>query len=485
MARRSTQLDCPDTPVAQAPVRAVFRTRIPAILLLIAAAIIVYQVFIPPIVGTADNGDFSIVNDVFSVYPIDRSDADLYFLYLHEYFRRIPEEPSRFRLITSEIITGGLAFALNFLVSKDGLFDIRVMGFVHASLYLIALAILFPTLRSLNRRGQIVFGSLLLLVLCDIMPVSHFNTFYTDAGSLIFFVLSAAIYVRMLSTGRPTRGAMIAFFLSLLLFVTSKAQHALLGIPLAAFLLWHRDWFSAAGRRLFWIGTATVLAGSLACILTVPRRYSDLALYNIIFHEILPNTPEPVRELRSLGLSEEYLAYSGTGAFDARSGFRQPAFVANFSRQTSHFRLLFYYLRNPATAFRIFMKGAKEGAFQRFPGFANLPKSSGVPPRYLSQSFALWSTVKQAIFYTHPLLYVIFALAVSATLIRLLGFRSPAGSAALLLIVWTFLEIGFATLADSGETGRHLFLFNRMLDALILATLAAAAIRLRLFQPAQ
>jgi hypothetical protein len=164
---------------------------------------------------------------------------------------------------------------------------------------------------------------------------------------------------------------------------------------------------------------------------------------------------------------------------------RDPQFEKDFERSTSHFRLLMFYLQNPATATRVFHNGANWGAFQRFPGFANLPKAPGREPGTPSRAFSLWTDFKQFLFFTHPVIYVLYAIVLSVLLIALLGWRggnpNSAVAGAMILIVCAFLELGFSTLADTGETHRHLYLYNRMLDALVLAVAAALISRSRLF----
>jgi hypothetical protein len=144
-----------------------------------------------------------------------------------------------------------------------------------------------------------------------------------------------------------------------------------------------------------------------------------------------------------------------------------------------------FYLQHPGIATRVFLTGANWGAFQRFPGFANLPKAPGREPGTQSHAFSVWTDLKQSVFFSHPVIYVLYAILLSVLLIALLGWRGGNPSAAvaggMILTLCAFLELGFSTLADSGETHRHLYLYNRMLDALVLSVAAALISRSRRF----
>src|SRR5579864_6852333 len=106
------------------------------ILIAAAAAILSYQLFIPPIVGLADQGDFARIIGRFGYAPEDKS-ATIAFVarkYVRDPASRLPEweQPS------SEYLFVGAAILLNKLFSRDGKLDIVMIGAVHALAFLAA-----------------------------------------------------------------------------------------------------------------------------------------------------------------------------------------------------------------------------------------------------------------------------------------------------------------------------------------------------------
>src|SRR5271155_3639173 len=109
--------------------------RIDRIVLLSAAAILFWQLFVPPVVGLANNGDFHKVIGGFSLAaPIEDEYKFAPTVYTFD--------PSHY-FVTVFYSTEGLLVAaasgLNTLASKTGTFDLRWIGLVHGALYLAAL----------------------------------------------------------------------------------------------------------------------------------------------------------------------------------------------------------------------------------------------------------------------------------------------------------------------------------------------------------
>src|SRR4030088_2456601 len=101
----------------------------------LAAAVLFYQLFIPPIIGLADQGDFVRTIGRFGYGPLHR--GDLKYVYVEPKYVRDPGYRAReWEQPKSEYLFVGAALLLNKLVSRDGSLDIRVVGFVHVVAFL-------------------------------------------------------------------------------------------------------------------------------------------------------------------------------------------------------------------------------------------------------------------------------------------------------------------------------------------------------------
>src|ERR1035437_1236671 len=104
-----------------------------------AGAILTYQLFIPPIVGLADQGDFVRTIGRFGYGP--QHHGSLEYVYVEPKYIPDPSYRSPYwEQANSEYLFVGAALLLNKLVSKDGALDITVAGFVHALAFLAAFA---------------------------------------------------------------------------------------------------------------------------------------------------------------------------------------------------------------------------------------------------------------------------------------------------------------------------------------------------------
>lgn len=441
---------------------------------LIAALVIGSQLLVNPIVGLADNGDFANVANTFVLFHQEPRTADVFFDYLVQTWgydgRRVPEV----RLLTSE----WFLVAPSILAVVYGLgatYDLRWTGATHLSVFLAALYWLYPVLAKLPRPPRLTAWALLLVAFCDVSYFSYFNSFYVDAASLLFLLLMLTFYLRLASdTGNARRNA-LAFLLASGLFLFSKSQHALLFIVVAPLVWMDRRLAVVLTRKERAIATAVLGVSGVVCLQYTPPEYKAYAAYNVIFIELLPNSPNPREVLRELGLPESLEGLAGKDSFHVDSAMRNPALQDEVRRKLSHSKLLRYYLRHPSDAVRMIKAALEESALQRPKGFGNFTYSAGRPPNTISDQYAVWSDAKSWLFVGNPWLYatVIVILCIGALLFTWLRYRAdlPAVTAVLAMIS---IEFFVSALADCRETTRHLFLFQAMIDLLFVFVAAHA-----------
>lgn len=440
---------------------------------LIAALIVVYQCFVPPIVGMADNADFLIIVQNFSLDVAQPYDPDRFFSWIDNRYY-YSEEPTRVPApLSSEVVIELPGFVLSNLVSKTGHYDIRWAGLSHAAIFLLAIYWIFTVMERMPRRRWLA-AAITLFILTDVAYVAYFNSFYTDAASFVTLLALAACILRFEMNGEP--GAKPVYFMAFfaVLFVTAKVQHAILGLPLAAYFFWRRESIlKHAGRRGLALTIAPVLLGMALLAATTVPRYRAMALYNVVFHYLLPVTPEPVATLRELGLPETYIAHKGTHSFGPGSVVFDPNFQEQWIRQISFGTLLRYYARHPGIALRMLTKGVAASRVYRT-DYGNFERTSGLPPQARSQAFALWSRWKEWQMKPHPYVHLLFSILPAAFL--LVAMHSPrfrklhAGRpVTYLFVTMALMALGVASLSDVLETSRHLFLYNAMQDFILVA----------------
>lgn len=447
--------------------------------LAIAGAVLVVQVLVPPVVGLANNGDFNTVLAALHLVPVDEKDPDRFFTHVVVTYKAHPEPMWKSGLVTSEIVLLTPAYWVNrLIVSKDGTFDIRWAGVTHSVLFLGALLLLMPVLAPLGcwRQGTILAA--LLLVFLDVEYVSWFNTLYADPTSLLTLFLMVVLFLRIV-LGRGSETVDPALFLvCATFFVTSKAQHTPLALPLVAFMFWKRRLLGIHGRRwVMWSLAGILVVATVMVLVVTPQRYGHTPLYTVIFSKIVPGAASPEAALAELGLDRSFVRYSGTHAYSPQGAFVDPKQRQVFMASTSHLKLARYYLRHPEVPFELWKTGLGLAGLRRPVAFGNFPKNAGFAPRSTSTSFALASDLKRKLMGNRPFAGLAFLLASGGLLLgfcwRMRGDSPGLLEGACLLVLAAVMEMLIACLLDTLETTRHLFIYNAMVDVLFVGALAA------------
>jgi len=145
-----------------------------------ATGALVYQLFIPPIVGLADQGDFIRTIGRFGYGPRHR--GNLKYIYVEPAYVRDPGyRAPEWEQANSEYLFVGAALLLNKLVSRNGALDIRLVGFVHAVAFLGAFARLLFVTRGVRCYPLLWIGAL--LALTDVGYAAYWNSLYTEPSS--------------------------------------------------------------------------------------------------------------------------------------------------------------------------------------------------------------------------------------------------------------------------------------------------------------
>ena len=433
------------------------------------AALLAVQLFVPPSVGLADNGDFGGVYTRFSLAPVHGGQDNFAWFAPHYWFT--PDSRWSSGLLSSEMLLAAPPVLLARALGSPT-FDIRWLGALHAVLFLAAFYALLVYLRPLQPWRRLLLGAAALWMFGDVAYVAYCNSFYLDAAALtgILLMIPLALYAAG-STGRR-EGPLLLFTAATLLYIASRPQHAAVGLIPVLIVLW-------VMRRL-------LLALLLICAvwLTVawaPPEYSAKPLFNLIFYKIAARSGTPQQDLLELGLSAGDLRYVGTDAAMPGSPAQDPAWMAEFLHRTGCRKVARFYLRHPVRTLRLLSYDLRLQAFQiRPPGLGNFARELGLPPGTRTEHFDTWSRIRGALLSRWPwhmaLWYVLFLWASLRMARRSRPAAIAAGAAAMAVA-----EFVSASLADSVETAPHLLLFHVLTDITIL--MAAGWLLTRKFQP--
>jgi hypothetical protein len=435
------------------------------------------QLFVRPIVGMADNGDFPKV-----LAPRDICDPDHErdaFAYVYPAY--IIDRECRWdgHIVSSETV---FVQILKKVAMWDYRRSIRITGAgkAHLPLLLAALMILLWALHGTPRRFRFGLPALAVLIFSDVAYVAYLNSFYMDAAALMFLLPTVALAAAWVL--RPRLWIAVAFGVVGSLLALAKTQH----VPVAGFLACLAIWYAVRSRshRWYWAASAVMMTlASAAAIRVAPSDINAEPLYNLIFFRMLPNSPSPVQTLTDLGLPESDLVYSGTHAYAKGSAAQDDDWRADFSRRVTFSRLAVYYLQHPQVLQSQLSWGMGQASGIR-PNLGNYQRREGFPPMTQAHRFDWWSSLRSWLLRVWPGHVVMFYLVMGVG--SLVCFFRPEWAArwplyplVMVLAASGIVEFLTGVLLDAVETARHLFLFHVITELLILCALAAVLELLR------
>ena len=437
------------------------------------AVILVCQLFLPPVVGLADQGDFARMIGRFGYGPEDRSPDAKYAFVATRY---VPDPGFRLREWEqpgSEYLFVAPAVWINRIISRDGKLDIRMMGAIHVLVFLAILVWFQRVTRCLPAAPLLWLAAL--LIFTDVGYTAYWNSFYAEPASCLFVLLLVTETIALMQTtyGSPARWTLWA-----ILLVTAKPQNAPLGLLLA--LLVPR--LSGLPRNTRWpVNSLLIVSAAIFTVVTVPKPMNEAAAYNTLFLGILPESPHPAADLEAMGLSPEFVRYSGTGAWSPGTGFGEMVSAGIVGKTITPFATLRFYLTRPARIWRR-TKVLLPVAFSLRPEWCgNYERSAGYAPGARSAAFAWWSGFHQR-HLARGGKAILILLAISPVLsvaawIRFREHRRAIECFGVLCLacLGSFLA---AALGDAWDNVKHLFLFNLLLDVILLGVVSYTSMSL-------
>ena len=444
-----------------------------------SAAILAAQLLVRPIVGLANNGDFERVMSYAGLrYTSDRYE-DKYFTHVVSKFAYAPVW-ERSGYLTSETLLARGAREASRPFSKDGLFDLRWLGALHAALVVAGITLLVAAAGALTIPAQAVAAALLVFFFTDVGYAAPLNSFYSQAASVAFLLPTAGLAALGLRRGRLDGGLLAAFAAAAAGFVASKPQESLHG-PLLALLALRLAPPGRAGRLRGALAAAALCGVAVLFYRSIPdRSFREVALYRSVFEELLRDSPDPAGDLAALGADPSLAVYAGRSAYAADAPLADPAFRRAFFDRVGYRGLLRFYAARPGRLAARLARAAP-GAVRLRPGaLGNFERDApGYAPNRTTGRFGLWSRIR-----------------VEPRSGRRPVARSPAGrqrdrggggmerarasargrqvrEAMLVLVGMAAVELAVCVLADSLESvHRHLFTFHALCDLLLAADAA-------------
>lgn len=443
-----------------------------------------------PIIGLADHGDYFRVMGPVGLAFADPDPARTEFWYVQRDYDYV--EPSGGLYTSSEEWLIQAAIFLDNLITKDLQFSLLFAGLVHLLAMALALGIILFSLKPIYIAQRITLGMMLILFLCDVGYLAWYNSLYSEPALQIFlfFSIGFAFALIFAPSGWRKIAAASGYYLAVMALLLSKPQAGPAGIVLAPLgMLLIIDWerFSIRGL-LNLIPAAAILVLSAALLLRgQPDYMREANLYNIVFGDLLKNSPTPEEDMNALGIDPQFAPLIGLTIYDnANPVVDSPEFRSGFYDNIGYGSILRFYARNPMRFYHLAHRCARSAWSVRPLSMGNYEekaldawdvtdeyKSGGVPIQ--THAFELWSAMKGAFLPRHILFILIFlglnAAFGLATAVRR-RHEASARSFAFIHIALVLLAIQQYLIAIIGEGEvsiiKHLYPFHVLFDLVLI-----------------
>lgn len=437
--------------------------------LALLAGIVGFQIFGPVPIGLADNGDFARILGPLRLWPAGGSSQHFKY-FVNDYI--VADPAYDIGAPSSEELIASLAKRIAPIVLPAGTFQLRLMGFLHGAILLLALFILLKALGIHAVWLRWVCASLLLIVWTDLEYVQQLNTAYTDAGAVVALAVVFSIAVHSLLVAGSWPWA-LSFTLFGCFLLGTKTQHQtalpfLIGFCLLAAFRAHGKY----NRTAWLLAPVFLLATTFWMIATTPVDYRAAPAFSVVFDKLAVLSPDPQSVLAAFQMpEEEFGKYIGHNAYDPAVPFGDPNFRRRIVNLVTPSSLGLFYWRHPRILTRVLLFDFHNSAPDVDLSRATYGHLRETDIRNGKHPFELdgWGRFRRQLFSVAPFYPVyLFGMVIVfcgvCLLNRGVGSRFPVWPVALfsaLLAVSSFL---FASLTDAVETTRHLVFFQAATD---------------------
>lgn len=441
-----------------------------------------YALFIPPLIGLADNGDFERIMVPNDLNHERQRDINDYFGYFnHEYDRLQYYNDVKGNVKSTHSIVIKAAMGLDQLFSNDEKFDIRFSAIISLAVLSLSIYWLVETVEKMVDRKILKYFLALMTVIIfgDIGYTSYFNSFFGEAAAYPFFLLSVSSLLKFSQDREIKKRYLLIYFISSFIFMGSKNQfspNGILSFGLLASLLFFK--ISNKKKVLPLILGVLLLGSSILMYFVIDNTIYLINKYHMITRGVMLFEPDVQAVTKEIGLNEQFALLSETIYFD-KTPIIHPEdelLQEEFYSKYNLISVTFYYLKNPSAFAKIMEFGWKNSYTIRPEVLGNYERDSGKEYGERTNFFVFWSSLKENhIPHSSNFAYFFLLIYLALSTNRIIEYRNRGtpqiGYYSEVVMFYVFLT-GFTQVLISfigaGDTDlkKHLFMTTVSLDLL-------------------
>ncbi|OJG98112.1 hypothetical protein RV18_GL003808 [Enterococcus termitis] len=419
----------------------------PLFAVLVIGIITSVLLFVPPINGLADNGNYHRVLNASGLYIANVKDYS-YLNYFQKDFAIMQYyNQTSAQFISSQQLFITLAIWLNKLFFSANHFDIRFLGAVYLLFYLPGIYLFVQGLTvGLSKGRSYLIALFVIFLLGDTSYTIYFNSFYLEATSFLASLYIVATIIYLYRTKESSKRGLLwllLFVSTLILLSLAKRQFGLIfgiviiGLGLFAFA-------KIRGTRLILSAVlATFIGLTIFGTVYVPNTMHDIDLYHSLTRGVMLETPTPGARMREGGINRQYGLEKGTTYFDEYSPVspKSTQVKEQFLDKADSLWVIVDYINHPNEFKQLLDIAVQDVYFVKPSELGNYEQAVGGAPAEQTRFFTFYNRIKAAVYPKSFGFYILFSIALIG--VYGVGFYRGIKENKPALIVRFFLILGF------------------------------------------
>lgn len=456
---------------------------LPLLACVLAAMIVGYLLFVSPINGYADNGDFARVIYINGIYPLDTKNYQ-YTTYLTQHYGLFKYYNEHIAMLfSSQGIFVKTAVLLNKLFYSKTVFDIRFMGLVYYVFYLGAIYLLTLAVTNSNRRKNVdyVIALIVVFMFADSSLTLYFNSFFAEPVMIIAMMyITASLLLLMKKHFVRSWHILAVYFLASLALVTVKQQNAPIALSLVVVTIGiYFVYRNKLSRLLIPISCLILLGSGIATYVMITDQFSNINSYQSMTRGVMLKEQDPGNSLEKGGISRQYGLLKGdiyTQTYAATS-IKSKNITKDFIPKYNFAWILKYYLTHEQQFNEMLDVAARDGYLVQIKAVGDFTKKSGAKPYQQVQYFTLYGAMMKAFFpknfaFYMTLCVVLVALYIVIFVISVKSNEMESAIKVFMVIGYTTMVIGTFITAVVGDgdadLAKHLLMVPLSLNLIFL-----------------
>ncbi|WP_079427221.1 hypothetical protein [Clostridium oryzae] len=439
--------------------------------------------FIKPLIGMADNGDFFREINNAGLYYLSDNYKDRHFGYFNRLYgiRQYLYE-SNDVFISSLFILIKIALFINKIFISGKIFDLRVLAILYFSFFILAFFMIMNFFSKIVKKPVLlVMVSLTIFIFGDIGYLAYFNSFYGEPASYVFFFLMLGIVFKISDENSPRLKLFIFYTIVSTIFITAKQQNT----PTIILLLILNTRILTLRKSKLWklivaAGTAVIVVASICTYALITQNISHINKYHAYTRGILSESSDQEKDTEALGLNKKFTILNGTTYYDKYfiENPESKRMNEEFYKNLSYFSIIKYYLTHIDKLSGKLNMAAKNSFIIRPDAIGNYEKAYGNKYGGKTYFFTAWSSIKCRLFPRNFKFILFFYASFYGMLMKayIEGFIKKDLRLKMIIEILAIvgvigiMQFGISFLgAGDADISKHLFLFNVCFDCMLIS----------------